>query len=94
MRRGHGSEDGRPQAEIILADHPTRTQRLAAVELQTYVRKISGARLNIRHEPGAAPVKAYVGQSRHTKDLGITAEGLEHGAYRIVSGDDWIVFNR
>jgi len=84
-------EQGRPRAEIVISDNPTRTQRLAAVELQTYVEKISGARLTIGHEPGELPVKVYIGQSRHTEKLGITAEGLRHGAYRIVSGDDWLV---
>jgi len=37
--------DGRPQAEIVIAEHPARMARHAANELQTYVEKISGAKL-------------------------------------------------
>jgi tetratricopeptide (TPR) repeat protein len=84
-------KDGQPLAQIIIAQQPTRTQRLAAVELQTYVEKITGARLTIGHQPGDSQVNIHVGQSDHTERLGITAKGLEHGAYRIVSGDDWLV---
>jgi len=89
-------KDGRPQAEIVIADNAPRTTRLAAQELQLYVEKISGAELAIVSDGddgggGAMPVKIYVGQSPQTDKLGISAEGLQHGAYRIVSGDRWLV---
>ena len=65
--------------------------RLAAAELQTYVAKISGARLPIRVEPSAdVPVQIYVGESPHVAKLGVTADRLEHGAYRIASGKKWL----
>ena len=85
-------EDGLGRAEIVIAEKPTRTQRLAAVELQTYVEKMSGARLPITHQPGEAAVQVYIGQSDHTAKLGITAQGLKHGAYRTVADDNWLVF--
>ena len=86
-------ENGVPRAEIIISDTPTRTQRLAARELQSYLEKITGARLEVLTDPsGDQPVKLYIGASKHTDAIGITAEGLGHGAYRIVSGDDWMVF--
>jgi len=85
-------EDGRARAEIVIADKPPRTTLLAAQELQTYLEKISGAKLAILNEPsGKAPVKIYIGRSDHTDRLKITAEDLKYGAYRIVSGDDWLV---
>ncbi|MFO8013476.1 MAG: DUF4838 domain-containing protein [Phycisphaerae bacterium] len=85
-------EDGQARAEIIIARAPPRTVRLAARELQAYLAKISGARLPIATAPsGKAPVKVYVGRSRHTDDLAISAENLKDGAYRIISGDDWLV---
>jgi len=85
-------EDAKPRAEIVIAKSPSRTTRLAAVELQTYVEKISGAKLNIEAEPSNdVPVTIYVGQSLHTDKLGITTAGLEDGAYRIVSGENWLV---
>jgi hypothetical protein len=86
-------KDGTARAEIIISDTPTRTQRLAARDLQTHIRKISGAQLAILSTPsGNLPNKLYVGASSHTDALGISAKGLEYGAYRIVSGDNWIAF--
>ncbi len=85
-------EQGRPRAEIVIAENPPRTTRLAAKELQHYLQKISGARLNITTKPsGNFPVTIYIGQSAHTRKLGITGHGLKYGAYRIVSGKDWLV---
>jgi len=85
-------ENGQPRAEIVIAKEPPRTTRLAAAELQTYLEKISGAKLSIVREPsGDVPVKVFVGRSSHTERLGITAEELKYGAYRITSGEDWLV---
>ena len=85
-------KDGLAQAEIIISEKPQRTTRLAANELQHYVEKLSGARLAIASEPsGNVPVKIYVGPSRHTDRLKVSAGGLKNGAYRIVAGDDWLV---
>lgn len=85
-------KDGQPRAEIVIAEESPRTTRLAAAELQTYVEKISGAKLPIATEPSAdTPVQIYIGRSTHTVKLGITGEGLEQGAYRVVSGENWLV---
>jgi hypothetical protein len=85
-------KDGQPRAEIIIAENPQRTVRLAAQDLQNYVEKISGARLPIAIQPtSGVPVQIFVGRSPHTDGLKITAEGLKEGAYRIVSGDHWLV---
>ncbi len=85
-------KDGQSNAEIVIAAAPPRTTRLAARQLQNYVEKISGAKLNIVTEPsGKVPVSIFVGRSLHADKLGVTGEGLKHGAYRIVSGDNWIV---
>jgi predicted negative regulator of RcsB-dependent stress response len=85
-------ENGRSRAEIVIAAKPPRTTRLAAQELQTYVQKISGAKLSIVTEPSDdVPISVFVGRSSHTDKLSITGEGLKHGAHRIVSGDDWLV---
>ena len=85
-------ENGQPRAEIVVAENSPRTTRLAAAELQRYVEKISGAKLSIVTEPsGKVPLTIYVGRSAHTDKLKVTADGLKHGAYRIVSGEDWLV---
>jgi hypothetical protein len=84
--------DGPPRAEIVVAENPPRTTRLAAHELQTYVTKISGAKLPIVTQPSSgAPVRVCVGRSAYTDKLGVTAQGLTYGAYRILSGDRWLV---
>ena len=46
-------KDGQPRAEIIIAEKAPRATRLAAQELQTYVKKISGAQLSIGTEASA-----------------------------------------
>ena len=84
-------ENGVSSAEIIIAESPARSTRLAAAELQTNIAKISGAQLPIKTKPSAdVPVQIYIGESPHAAKLGITSGGLEHGAYRIVSGENWI----
>lgn len=76
----------------MIAEQPTRMQKLAAEELQKYVKKISGAELAIGTAPDPGyPVTIYVGRSDFTDAQGITDEGLRHGACRIVSGPDWLV---
>jgi len=83
--------DGMPEAEIVIAEDPSRSTRLAAHELRTYIGKITGATLPIVTQPTDGPVHLFVGRSPHTEKLGISDEKLEYGAYRIVSGKDWLV---
>jgi len=82
-------ENGQPCAEIVIAPDCPRSTRLAAAELQAYVEKITGAKLPVSNQPGDN-VSIYIGESGPAMKLGITAKGLEHGAYRIVSGDNWL----
>ncbi len=81
-------KDGKPCAEIVIAEKPARMTKLAAAELQNYVEKISGAKLSVVTAPTqGCPARIFVGQSAHTK---VTAEGLTDGAFRMVSGPDWL----
>ncbi len=83
--------DGVGNAEIVIAAEPARMTRLAARELQHFIAAISGAELPIVTEPGEAAVKIYVGASPYTEKLGVVTDDLGHGAYRAVSGPDWLV---
>ena len=83
-------DSGTARAEIIIAEDPPRTTHLAARDLQHYLKKISGAELDIRTTPTQQPIKIYVGESRHTKQLGLRTDDLKYGAYRIISGDRWL----
>ena len=83
--------DGQPQAEIIIVENAPRTTLLAAQELQKYIAKISGAKLPIGTDiDPKLPVKVYIGSSPHTEKLKLSTKELQNGAYRMVSGDDWL----
>jgi tetratricopeptide (TPR) repeat protein len=82
-------KDGKPDGVIVIAKEPSRSTRWAAKELQETIEKISGAKLPIATQPGSA-VAIYVGESIHSRKLGLTAKGLEHGAYRMVAGENWL----
>jgi len=85
-------ENGQALSEIVISENPTRTQRLAAHEFRTDVAKISGALLPIVTAPsGTKATKVYIGRSSHTDALKVNADGLQHGAYRMVTGPDWLV---
>src|SRR5215216_1865206 len=69
------ARDGRPTAVIIISQTPTAPEQMAATELQTYLRKIAGATLQIANTPpgieqptvrigvyGAAPVSEWGGE--------------------------------
>ena len=84
--------DGRPQAEIIPAEHPQRTLRLAAHDLRTFVEKISGGAFADCYRADRRGAGANLcGRSPSTDQLKVTADGLKFGAYRIASGEHWLV---
>ncbi|MEZ0274372.1 MAG: DUF4838 domain-containing protein [Roseimicrobium sp.] len=83
--------DGHPRAEIVIAEKPARMASLAAEELQTYVKKISGATLPIvTAETGGGRIPIYVGKSAATEKLKVGGDELRHGAFRMVSGEGWM----
>ena len=86
-------KDGKANAQIVIAsENRPRMATLAALELQYYIQKISGAKLPIVTAVDTnVPVKIYVGKSLETDKLGIKTDDLKYGAFRIASGDNWIV---
>ncbi|MGV3662518.1 MAG: DUF4838 domain-containing protein [Prosthecobacter sp.] len=80
-------EEGRSHAEIVIAETPTRMQRVAAHEFRTNIEKMTGARLPIVTQPTGNAVKVFIGASKLNP---VQADGLKEGAYRIQSGDDWL----
>jgi len=87
----HIVKEGRPCAEIVIAENPVPVVKVAADDLQQYVEKITGAKLPIVTAPtDGVPVQIYVGKSPHTDRLKISCDDLKHGAYRMVSGDNWL----
>lgn len=86
-------DKGVPCAQIVIAaENRPRMVTLAALELQHHIQKMSGARLPIVTSPDVSVrVKIYVGKSPATDKLGVTDKDLKYGAYRMVSGPDWLV---
>ncbi len=80
-------ENGQPRAEIVIAEHPPRMVRMAAHEFRETIEKISGARLPIVTTPTGEAVKVFISASPHNP---IKPDGLPYGAYRIVTGPDWL----
>ncbi|HPN84554.1 MAG TPA: DUF4838 domain-containing protein [Victivallales bacterium] len=85
-------KDGKPNAQIVIAaEKRPRMATLAALELQHFIQKMSGARLPIVNSPDASvPVKIYVGKSPETEKLGIKTDDLKYGAFKIASGEGWL----
>ena len=84
-------KDGKANAEIIVAEDPTRMQAFAAEELQHYIKKLTGAEVPVLKEKGDAEIKIYVGKSKYTDEMGLNNSDLDYGAYRMVSGDNYLV---
>ncbi len=85
-------KDGLPQAEIVIAEHPPRMAKLAASELQQHLLEMTGAKLPITTKPSSrVQVQVYVGRSAYTDRLKVSDDGLEHGAFRMASGENWLV---
>lgn len=82
--------DGAARAEIVTAADAPPMVALAAQELQTYLRRISGAELPIVHQPSGEPVAIYVGESAYTRELGIDPAELKYDAYIMRSGENWL----
>ena len=83
-------KDGQPSAEIIISATPQRSVRVAAQDLQDCIVKISGAKLPILTAPSGTATKIFVGQSSFTDALKLTPVTMKNGAYRMVSGEDWL----
>ena len=58
---------GKPAAAIVVGADATEPEKNAALELQSYIQKISGAELEITPEPSQTLNNIYVGQTELTK---------------------------
>lgn len=84
-------ENGKGRAEIVLGEKPARMAKFAAKELQTYLEKITGAKLPIVNAPSKdVAIRIFVGKSAFTDELGLKTDGLKHGAFRTAAGSDWL----
>ncbi len=85
-------EDGAVRSRIVVAEGAPRMVGLAAIELRDHIERMTGAELPIGTAPGGdGEVTIYVGRSAYTDALGVSDEGLDYGAFRMVSGPDYLV---
>ncbi|MFA5089226.1 MAG: DUF4838 domain-containing protein [Candidatus Omnitrophota bacterium] len=89
-------KDGGPEASIILGKNASPVEKYAAKELSYYVEKISGARLPvITDEESVSGNRVFVGESRFTRELGLSSVNLESDGYLIKTiGNSLIILGR
>ncbi|MFA7160939.1 MAG: hypothetical protein WC299_16710, partial [Kiritimatiellia bacterium] len=84
-------KDGRPQADIVISDKPTRAVKLAANELALHIFKMSGAQLPVVTGPGKDfKTHIYVGRSPWADKLGINFADLTNDMFKVVSGEGYL----
>ncbi|MBI2929435.1 MAG: DUF4838 domain-containing protein [Verrucomicrobia bacterium] len=85
-------QEGKPACSIVMAEKPTPAARLAALELQYHVLKITGAEIPIRSESEpAAGRRILVGESAATRQLGFRGADFKPQEYLIAFRTDTIV---
>jgi len=70
-------KDGSPVSVMILAEKPTRSAQLAALELQEHVRLATGATIEITREPQKPPkgfIPIYIGENAATRSMGLASQ--------------------
>ncbi|HNU52503.1 MAG TPA: DUF4838 domain-containing protein [Verrucomicrobiota bacterium] len=91
------TRDGKPACVIVTAPRPTPAARLAALELQSHVLKITGAEIPIRSDGdpgpggGSAERRILVGESEPTRALGFRSRDFKTQEYGIVFRPDTVV---
>lgn len=85
-------KDGQSAFTIVTAATPSPTATMAASELQTFVKRATGADLPIVTEDKApAAARIFVGPCQATEKAGIATPGLEEYTVRAINGDLFIV---
>ncbi|OGV47892.1 MAG: hypothetical protein A2017_02265 [Lentisphaerae bacterium GWF2_44_16] len=85
-------KDKTPMADIIIMENAPGSIRLAAKELQEYIKKISGAELTVGDkENSGKKYHIYVGESPFTKKLNFSTTDLKIDGFKILSGNNWLI---
>jgi len=80
------TQDGRAAAAIVIRKGYTALQAVPAKELQKYIEKLAGARLPIlEDDTGYSGNMILVGESRYTRELGITMDKMPGDSYVVRS---------
>jgi hypothetical protein len=85
-------EQGMPVCSIVVAESPTPAARLAALELQCHIMKITGAEIPIRSEnEPVAGRRILVGESSMTRRFGLRGGDFEPQEYLVAFRPDTII---
>ena len=77
-------EDGKSHARIVAGEDVSPSARFAASELQTYIRKATGAEVPIEKESkDDGMVEIIIGDGQIARKLGVSSDGLPRDGFRI-----------
>ena len=83
--------DGKPTADIVASPGGHVSVKTAARELQRRLAEISGAKLPIVEAPSAGFAgHVYLGDSEHTRKLGVSVEDIKHDGFKIVASGNHV----
>ncbi|MEI6421982.1 MAG: hypothetical protein WCP55_07160, partial [Lentisphaerota bacterium] len=85
-------KDGKPVAEIVIAESPKPSVRTAANEFQDKLEKMSGAKLAIVSTVSPdVKNQVYVGESDYTRKLGIKLDDVKYDGFKILAEKNYVV---
>ena len=86
------AQEGKPACSLVIAEHPTNAARLAAMEIQFHVLKITGAELPIRTDKEITEgPKILVGDSEAARALGFRGSEFPAQEYLIAFRPDTLI---
>ena len=84
--------NGKPVAEIVVAEDASPSVRTAANELQRHLEAMSGAKLPLVHLPTKDVAnQVFVGKNAVPKELGFSLDGVKADGFRIVAEDHHLI---
>jgi hypothetical protein len=84
--------NGKPVAEIVVAEDASPSVRTAANELQRHLEAMSGAKLPLVHHPTKDVAnQVFVGKNAVPKELGFSLDGVKADGFRIVAEDHHLI---
>jgi hypothetical protein len=85
-------KDGKPVAEIVIAESAEPSVKTAADELQDKLEKMSGAKLAIVSTVSPdVKNQVYVGESDYTRRLGVKLDDVKYDGFMILAEKNYVV---
>ncbi len=84
------SPSGKEYTEIVVDAKAPAFVKFAAGDLARCIEKTSGTKLAVVNEHSGRKPAIFVGKSRYTDELGVTADGVASEGFRIVSKADYL----